>query len=816
MKILKCLLLSFLLFTELIFSHGTYAQNKNTPLISSSINSNTPVFLNIPDTTTQPVLNQLTKQLKNINKNLQSLQHSEDFSQFKNLLKQARNISSSADAIVTNLNPRLKGYNQALKLLENVIQNTDGEKNKNDLKDLNDRQKSFIQNRNDLSAKIQQATIISLEANSQIAQIQQALSNIQQVQLFTRISSPIGYNFWHEISLRYEDDQARINKLYADFGSLFSSTWKDGWGSRFTMLAGFVGTFLLIFLLRPLIEKALVRFTEKFIPPTRLRRSLMTLCSAILASLTAGLSATLILVTLNNHNTISPEAYGFAQNIIHQLYFCGFIFGLYRGFLAVKNPQWRLLPIGDEVANSISILPNIYMAIILLLGIVRYINNVSGVSIIAQQLCNGFFACIASILFLTIPIKLREVGQQRIKKHSTQNNQSPDITLLLIAIGLPLFCIVSIAAILAGYIHLGFSMCVWLNWVILVFSTLSLVRILLNDITNLVFDPDRWLGKKIQLLGIRPQSMEQLSTIITGIITLTTIILIILSIISPGNFDLIVFIQHLTTTLTNQKIGNFTFSFSTIAEAILVFFVGIYCIKIIRNWLNKNFFPKTSLDNATCNSIDTIFNYCCWVIVAIIDLSILGVTTQNITWIVSALSVGIGFGLQAIVQNFVSGLILLAERPVRIGDTVIINGVKGVVMSIKVRATEIRLSDFSTLIVPNSQIITTSVQNATRGRNMGLVSFKLPVITIKQLDQARNLIMKIIQKQQDILKDPKPYIWIDNITETSLVMTIVCYTNYLANTDAVRNNILSEYLISLSQISSNVNSKGQNDEKLSN
>ena len=108
----------------------------------------------------------------------------------------------------------------------------------------------------------------------------------------------------------------------------------------------------------------------------------MTLCSAIIASLTAGLSATLILVTINNHNTISPQAYAFAQNIIHQLYFCGFIFGLYRGFLAVKNPQWRLLPIGDEVAHSINILPNIYMAIILLLGIVRYINNVSGVSII--------------------------------------------------------------------------------------------------------------------------------------------------------------------------------------------------------------------------------------------------------------------------------------------------------------------------------------------------------------------------------------------------------------------------------------------------
>ena len=132
-------------------------------------------------------------------------------------------------------------------------------------------------------------------------------------------------------------------------------------------------------------------------------------------------------------------------------------------------------------------------------------------------------------------------------------------------------------------------------------------------------------------------------------------------------------------------------------------------------------------------------------------------------------------------------------------------------MSIKVRATEIRLSDFSTLIVPNSQIITSSVQNATRGRHMGLVSFKLPVITIQQLDQARTLIMKIMEKQKDVLDDPKPYIWVDNITESSLVMTIVCYTNYLANTDAVRNNILSEYLNNINQLSNNKPSSEKGD-----
>lgn len=803
MKVGRFLLLGLFLFCCFSLPNAAFSASSDTgsvtPPLPSQVNSNTPIFLNIPDTTTQPVLNSLIKKIGSINSRLQVIHQSEDYESFKSLQNQAQNISTTASQIITELTPRLKGYNQALDLLENIIKNTEGNTKQ---PELDSRHASFIKNRNDLSSKIQQATIIKLEADSQVTQIQQRLSNIQQVQLFTRMSSPFSHDFWHQAAIHSADDNYRINRLYSDFGSLFSQAWEHGWNSRFLMFGGILGAFLILFVIRPLADRILIRLTEKFIPPTRLRRSFITFWAAILCSVAAGFSASLILFSLINNDTNNFQAVSFAQNIIHQLYFCGFIIGLYRGFLAVKNPQWRLLPIGDDLASSLNLLPVIYVILLLLLGIVRYINNVSGVSVIAQQLCNGFFTCIASLLFLAIPIKLHKEWRKRLKADK-EEEQKPDFIFLLLGIGLPIYCIICIFSTLIGYIHLGYSMIVWLNWVILVFSTLSLIRILLNDITNLVFDPDRWLGRKIQLLGVRPQSMEQLATIITGIITLITILLTIASVISPGNFDLKIFTQHLISTLTTQKIGNFTLSFSTLLEAIFIFFLGLYCIRVVRNWLNQRLFPKTSLDRATQNSIDTIFNYCCWVIIAIIVLSIMGVTTQNITWIISALSVGIGFGLQAIVQNFVSGLILLAERPVRIGDTIVLNGVKGTVMSIKVRATEIRLSDLSTLIVPNSQFITSSVQNSTRNRHLGYVSFKLPVITINQLEMARTLILDIMEKNKDIVDNPKPYVWIDNVTESSLSLSVVCYVSYTTNTDFIRNVILSEYLEKIATTTTN-------------
>lgn len=766
----------------------------------------TPILINLPDTTTQPQLDSMTKQLKAINKSLQSLtnSNSENRTLFKNLLENTQEISSDAERMIKLLQPRLTGYNQALKLLASTTDSTsDKTTDKNSPANSNSTsnevskyQQSLINNRRDIQTKIQQATIIQLESNSLSVQIQQSLANIQQIQLFTHFPSPLSSEFWNQVDAYHVSDQARLGKISSDFILLFTQNWDNDSNTRFRMLGGIVIALLIIFFVRPFVEKLMTKLVKKVIPPTRLRRSLMTLFAAILSSITAGFSATVIFSSLGYQNTINHPAFDFSEHIIHQLFFCGFILGLYRGFLAVKNPQWRLLPINDATAKAISILPYLYALTVFLLGVLKYINSTSDVSIIAQQICNGFFTLLASLLCLAIPIKLRQMG---IEKLASNTNNAPGLTFLFVGFALPIFCLVCIITVLIGYIHLGFSMCVWLNWVILVFSTLSLIRMLLTDITNLVLNPDRWIGKKIRLLGVKAQSMEQLATVITGAITVLTILLIIASCISPGNFDLLLFAKHLSDILQTQQIGSVNLSFAAIAQAFVIFIVGIYCIRLVRNWMNKKLFPKTTLDHATRNSIDTIFNYCCWIVVAVIVLSTLGVTTQNITWIVSALSVGIGFGLQAIVQNFVSGLILLTERPVRIGDSVVVGGVKGTVKSIKVRATEIQLSDYSTLIVPNSQLITSSVQNSTRSRHLGLISIKLPVITPKELEKARELILNIVHNHPDIVENPKPSVLVDSITEISLVVSITCYINPSSSGDGVKSDILLEYLIGMSK-----------------
>src|SRR5690606_7483740 len=123
-------------------------------------------------------------------------------------------------------------------------------------------------------------------------------------------------------------------------------------------------------------------------------------------------------------------------------------------------------------------------------------------------------------------------------------------------------------------------------------------------------------------------------------------------------------------------------------------------------------------------SASTLFGYAGGIVAVALAMSAAGIGLERIAWVASALSVGIGFGLQAVVQNFVSGLILLAGRPVKVGDWVSLGGVEGDIRRINVRATEIQMGDRSTVIVPNSEFITKVVRNVTMARPLGVVQVR--------------------------------------------------------------------------------------------
>jgi small-conductance mechanosensitive channel len=145
--------------------------------------------------------------------------------------------------------------------------------------------------------------------------------------------------------------------------------------------------------------------------------------------------------------------------------------------------------------------------------------------------------------------------------------------------------------------------------------------------------------------------------------------------------------------------------------------------------------------------------------------------------VASALSVGIGFGLQAITQNFISGLILMAERPVKIGDWVRIGDAEGDVRRINVRSTEIQVSDRSTLIVPNSDLITKTIRNMTMAGPLGRVQLQFSVPLGTDVGAVRALLLELFAAHEHVLTEPAPTVFIDSIAGGMIAINSFAYVS---------------------------------------
>ncbi len=198
-------------------------------------------------------------------------------------------------------------------------------------------------------------------------------------------------------------------------------------------------------------------------------------------------------------------------------------------------------------------------------------------------------------------------------------------------------------------------------------------------------------------------------------------------------------------------------------------------IRVVKRWLSERLLPETDMDAGMRASLVTLVGYLGFLFLAMLVMSTLHINLTSLTWVVSALSVGIGFGLQQIVQNFISGLILLTERPVKVGDWVSLAGIEGDIRRINVRATEIQMSDRSTVIVPNSQFISQNVRNVTMGNALGVVGITLTLPLDTDANRVRELLLTAFQEHEAILEAPAPSVSFKDLTNAGMVIGVSGY-----------------------------------------
>jgi potassium efflux system protein len=224
--------------------------------------------------------------------------------------------------------------------------------------------------------------------------------------------------------------------------------------------------------------------------------------------------------------------------------------------------------------------------------------------------------------------------------------------------------------------------------------------------------------------------------------------------------------------------GAMTTQAVTLANLVLAIIVAAVTFAASRNLpglLEITVLRRLPLDPGGRYAISTLCKYAISVIGVVTAFGAIGIGWSKVQWLVAALGVGLGFGLQEIFANFVSGLIMLFERPVRVGDIVSVGDVTGTVSRIRMRATTILDWDMRELVVPNKEFITGRVMNWTLSSKVSRMTISVGVAFGTNPDRVRELLLQAAQQNPLVLKDPPPHALFDNFGDSTLSFVLRVY-----------------------------------------
>jgi small-conductance mechanosensitive channel len=275
-------------------------------------------------------------------------------------------------------------------------------------------------------------------------------------------------------------------------------------------------------------------------------------------------------------------------------------------------------------------------------------------------------------------------------------------------------------------------------------------------------------------LGVRTGTLDKIAVIAAGALKLILIVITFLLVLAPWGLESADFLTSLRAAFFGFQVGGVTISLSSIFIAGLLFAAGLTATRSMQGWLEAKFLPTTQLDTGLRNSITTAAGYVGYAAAVALAVSALGLSLERLTLVASALSVGIGFGLQSVVSNFVSGLILLWERPIRVGDQVVVGDAEGIVKKINVRSTEIATFDRSSVIVPNSNLVSGVVRNRVRNDRTGRILIALTVPRSLDAAEMRSMLAEVASAHGDVMHKPPPAVSFKKIGTTTMDFELIC------------------------------------------
>ena len=630
----------------------------------------------------------------------------------------------------------------------------------------------LTQQRAEIDAALKQVQLLQTRAEQVTASLSERRRSAYAETLFRRSPSVLDPLFWRDVVMAAPDYANRITQVGADW--LTYAREQGGAARMASAVLALTGLLTVVLVLMRWWRRT--AFVARV--GARHGKALAALLVFVRRGLSMPLAVLVILALLHQFDLVPPNFARLTTSLVIAVAIASLARAAGTSVLAPDDPARRLVSFDD--ATSAWLFTHLTWGA-QLLGVFIALRGLHRTAGVPQTIDDATQMLLAAVIAGWLVHLL--TGRRAADEEETR--RIPGMRLL----GWIVVAAIVIA-LLAGYASLAAFIAGRVVFTLTLAATLYLLLVVTDAAINRTLSAESPGGRKLaRQLGIEPRRLGLIGKLTSGIVRALFVLIILALAIGRWEVAAADLYEAIKGVTLGIRVGDFTISFGAVFGAIALFLIVVGLTRLLQWWLEKEVMPHTAFEPSLQLSIVTILGYVGFIIAIVVALGELGIDPQKIALVAGALSVGIGFGLQSIVSNFVSGLILLAERPIRIGDQIVVKGDEGFVRRISVRATEIETFDRASVIIPNSELITGVVKNWTHANTLGRLNIRVAVSYECDPDTVMEILAASLAQHPGVLKEPAPAIQLTEFAASGLLFDVFCVVPNLGERGRIKSEI---------------------------
>ncbi len=644
--------------------------------------------------------------------------------------------------------------------------------------------KKLAMERNEINALTGEAENLSIEATKLSNRITEIRRQLFSDAILKR--TEINTELFTEASGALVEETQTLNRTVAAW---LQFVWKF----KRMQLLGAVGLSLLAALV---LHMGSYRLFAPFITrgvqeakPHYITRLSVAFWSTILPTVAAAAFAGASYFFLDTFNVLRPDIAPIVSIALAVMVAIYFVAQLANAVLSPADGHWRLVRVSNRGAQLLWLL---IFSMAIVNGGDYFLGTISEVlgSPVVLTVVKSFFASIIIGALLVVTAFIRPVLRQG-EKPDTQGRPWPrSVFVLLVLTGLGL-----VFSSLLGYVGMARFIATQIVVTGAVVVTMYIGFLSGRAVSATNAFAETAIGKRLEeRFGLGQVALDQVGLAAGLGVYLLIFVCFVPLILLQWGFQVADIESWAYRIFTEIRIGSITISLVGILAGILLFAAGLVITRWFQKWVDGNVLARSQVDAGVRNSVRTAVGYAGVALAGLVGISAAGINLSSLALVAGALSLGIGFGLQNIVSNFVSGLILLAERPFKVGDWVVAGTTEGFVRRISVRATEIETFQRQTVIVPNSLLINGQVGNWTHRNKLGRVDMAISVHGGNDPRKVQELLAEVVRAQQGLLRNPEPMVVFLAFSASSLDFEIRAFLADILNGTTVKSELRAAIL----------------------